>query len=453
MNSDFSILMFMYILISLLTLGALLKKFNISIFTFTKLFYIVMFFITPAIFLYRLNHDMELYYWGDMLIETPSYIKYGILVLSLIGYFILIISYNLQFSFFLKNNKHERQKLEVVNENKDVKASLDKKIEITAFILTILGWICLYLWTKAYGNIFGIFKYASRIRAGVVEISNSYTFLKWFCQFLLISSLLYFSKIIDGTIPFTKKIPFLILFIFSFFGSFIYMVAHDGRNVIMSFFIAIFLNILHNKTQSKKSRTVSIIFIFCLGIISILLFENLDNISYAIRNNSDFSFNNINIFDLLVKEFGCVYMNINNTLYRFVSNNTSFQLLNQIISIFFVFIPNRFKPAYVINLYSYNSHFYPSYHGTIPPDILSASLYLLGFIGLLIVPFICGRLIKKLDLWFQKNENVFYRQIYYLLVTMLSLRICGYLDFSYVLFNFLYMLIGILIYKIVCIFE
>lgn len=438
------LLIVLYLFFLIVFIVDIIKDFKnnktINMIIFCKIFYILFFFLTPITFIISsgLSND-NINVWESMIFHSSFSEKLLILFVSLIGYLFMNIGFIFSKKRFINSAHKKNSDFKVSN----VEIANNKKKKIILIILLIIGWICLLLWTKVYGGLFEIFNYASKIRSGVVEIYNPFTFLKYFCQLLLIVFLCNLDDFINK-----KKIGDLLLCIVSGFGSFVYLIANDGRNLILSVVIAIFLNLFYK----KKIKIKTIALLVFMTFLGLFLITNLDNITSGIRQNKKIELlYEINPVDIINNEYGYIYMDLSNTIYLNNNGQLDYNFFDELKCIAFFLIPQRYKPADLTNLYDYNNHFYPSFFGTIPPDIISASIYLLDFIGILIIPFIVGFLIGKVDIYFKNrvDYNSIYKQIYFLLLTMLPLRACGYFDFAAILFNFVFVYVALIMCKIV----
>lgn len=420
------------------------KSKELNMIIVSDVLFLILFYLTPLYYnICSYNNDSYLNVWDTMFFTNSVKIKYIVLILSIIGYLFLNFGFYLskKINFKKYNIYDDKNDNTLINNNKDIKKQ--KKYKVTIIILILIGWICLILWTKVYGGLFGIFKYASKIRSGIIEIYNPFTFLKYFCQFLLISFLCSLDDYLKD-----KKISVLVLVIISAFGSFIYLIANDGRNLILSVFIAILINFFYK----KKIKVRTIFTLSFLLVISLFFIANMDNLTDGIRNDKEIEISlSINPFKFLNDEFGFVYMDLNNTVYLNNSNSIKYNNFDELESVLLFLVPQKFKPNDLVNLYEYNNNFYPQFFGTIPPDILTASIYLFDYPGVLIIPLIFGFIIGKIDIYFKRkiDNDKLYKNIYFLIITMLPLRICGYFDISVILFNFIFVYATLILYKII----
>ena len=113
----------------------------------------------------------------------------------------------------------------------------------------------------------------------------------------------------------------------------------------------------------------------------------------------------LNLFDILEKEFGFIFKTQNFVIHNIF--NLKFYLLHDILLSFVSWIPTRMIPfAIPESIWGYNTILIASGFsgGTIPTDLVSGSIYEIGLLGVLIIPFVLGCMIKKADKMFCSTE-------------------------------------------------
>lgn len=423
------ILMFLYVvtfLISLLRLVYNLRKNSLRVSTFFEVYYILVYFITPICCLLNNGKKINVY-------NTTNEVKYFYFtyVIAIIGYIFLNVGINLKFKTKLKTRKEPNN------------------ILLSAFVLMIIGSVSLYLWTKVYGSMTGIFRYASQIRSGIVKIYNPYTFLKPLCPTVIIAFFIFYYQLFE----FKNNKIYKNLFIFvglviSGIGTYIYLIANDGRLMILIVLLVLILYTFNrnNKMVSKKA----VLGYAILAIITIFILSNLNSITANIRGKiTNVEKSNSTIIQIIANEFGYTYSNVINVMHGksngIIDGNT---LLNDIKSAFFAWVPIRLKPKNIINLYDYNTSFYPGIIGQLPTDLLSAGMYEFGYIGIIILPLLVGIVSNLLNKYFWNKEVKFYVIMFYLISMYVGLRFIAYYDFSQILFGTLYIFISFIIIKV-----
>lgn len=369
---------------------------------------------------YIYTNNIKYYYW--------------ILINAIASYVALNIGYSIR----IKDENYSKEKC--------------RNLLLSGYVLLAIGWIALFLWTKAYGSLVGIFKYSSLIRSGYVIIYNKYTFLKPFCAILLFSFAIFYSKLLGlKNYNLLKKCLTIIGLIFSTIGSYIYIIANDGRMIIILILLTVIMPLIEKKNNKINLRKI-IGYIIC-GIIMIIILGQLDNVTYYLKNKKRRKVeDNNNIITIIADELGYTYSNnININYLRNEGVINEYTLFSDIKNIMFAWVPQRFKPKDVINLFDYNTTFYKRTTGQIPTDIITASIYKFGIIGVIILPLIVGIFFKILEkkIFKKREKSDYYLVTAYLITTYLGLRFIAYYDLSQILFGSFYIIISIIIVKII----
>ena len=441
---DYSIIAFVYAILIIISIAKEIKDIKknnkVKMSNFFKIYYILSYFITPIICLkYKYNIERS---YRNVNYENPYHVKYFYIALlfSIVGY----LSLNIGLKIKIKVNKKNKDKAYSKNPNNFL---------LSAILILIIGWIALFLWTHVYGSLTGIFKYASAIRSGYVEIKNKFTYVKPFCPFLLIAFYMFFIILLDSK---NKKAPYKILLciglIVSFIGSYIYIIANDGRMLMIIFFLVLIFYYLDYK--KIKTNIKSVIIMGIVSIMSIGVLGNLDAITAHIRLGRNIENSRTDIIETVGSEFSFVYFNNLNILF-FKDNgiyNGSTELAD-LKSLLFSWVPTSMKMGKVVNLYDFNTSFYPSVTWNLPTDLITASIYKFGYIGIIILPIFVGMLAGKIEKIFEKKTSSYSNLMYYLLSIFLGLRFIVYYDLSQILFGSFYIILSALLIKTVDYFS
>lgn len=440
-TKDYIIIIFLYAILAIIStvleIKNIKKNNTLKMINFFKIYYILVYFITPIFcIIYRDTiNTYETYNYVSF--ENEYHIKYFYMVLlfSTLGYIFLSIG--------TKINIFKRKEVKAT----DQVTKNPNKLLFSTFLIMIIGWVALFLWTYAYGSLTGIFQYASAIRSGYVKIYNRFTFLKPFCPFVLMSFYLFFIQLLESKDKKSVyKIVLLVGLIFSLIGSYIYIIANDGRMLMLIFFLVIIIYYMDYK--KIKINIYTIIILLVISILTIILLGKLDTITSHIRLGNEIEKEGTSPAETIANEFKFTYFNNLNVLY-FRDNNmyTGSTELNDIKSTLLSWIPSSLKPSNIINLYDFNTSFYSGSTGQIPTDMLTAAIYKFDYMGVIILPLIIGILVKALESVFINKESSYSKLIYYLLSIYLGLRVVAYYDLSQILFGSFYIIVTYIIIK------
>lgn len=388
------------------------KNGKLRIIDFFNIYYTLVYFIVPIFSFYNTSHTF--------MINYARYFNYST-VYHLISFFYSIIFIHILNYIYNKATFKFRQE-------KEIKINIISFFSLNLFF-TIVGFIAYYLWTKVYGFPFGIIKYADLLRDGTVIVNNPYTIMQPFCNFLSLSAYMWlvYSKNEKNTI---MKIISKILFCFSFFFALVSALATDGRmSIIVVFLVPIVYHLNYNKISIKK--------LIIIGVFSLLLLGNLNNITYFIRNgkkNTRMKSENL-ITNIISDEFGYTYTNRINLLNNIKYGDINITEGNDLLNIVFAWVPKSKKPDYLISLSKYNTSLYRNPSGAIPTDIVTAGIYKGRFLGVIFLSIFVGLLIKFLDNFFMNKSSDFYKMIYTIIGVTITLRLVAYYDISEILFS------------------
>ena len=128
--------------------------------------------------------------------ETGILQFYFASLFSVIGF----IGLNLGYRFKLISTNKTKQNTTNIHQN-ITNHCTNNVLSVSAFIMFAIGLFSLLLWTRAYGGIKGVLKYASLLRSGYdTGISNSFTLFKRFAPLLQFANMIYLVLFINDLI-------------------------------------------------------------------------------------------------------------------------------------------------------------------------------------------------------------------------------------------------------------
>jgi len=315
---------------------------------------------------------------------------------------------------------------------------------ISAVAMFIIGLFSLMLWTKAYGGVKGILKYASAIRSGWdTGIGNSYTVFKRFAPLLQFASLIFLALWKKQKDPIT-----LGLFIASFVFSVYYLLANDGRAPTVVYFVSIIWLWTKCRDKSKEQNSPNYVFVGVLAIVALFVMHNYDAIYSAISKGTELELS-FDIFGSIRREFSFTVRNIQAVFLAMEDNPFMVKLPTEILNGILGILPSSFRPDWLVNLEKFNTNYWVmgasrTYYGGKPPDILTTGIYTMNYFGVFLLPLIYGQILKKLDSYFETHDGL-YADILFANLLYPVVRTIGYANFNGVTLNVFYILAGCLI--------
>lgn len=359
-------------------------------------------------------------------------------LLSVVGYFFISMGYRSRYKFVI-GRLGEKRKTAIVDNGFDI------KLQIAAFLTLGIGVISLTLWTRAYGGIFSFISNANAIRSGFTNVSNSLAFFKHFAGCLLIASYAYFVMILYFKInKFVNLILFCIALVFSTF----YLLASDGRMGAGFYLLTlVFIFIQKKVTKDGKSIGIGRLALICIvGLVVISLMMKMDDFTYFLRNG---------IWQVKSKEHSTIAGFVYELSFVLRSEQLAIQgigevgcqLINDIFYGLTAWLPSSIFPSSFPRLWTVNTMLSGASVGELPCGIIAQGYYDLYFIGVFVLTYLYGRIIKKIDC--MSIEAPFGMTVYASFLFSL-LRIIAYgmiYDFMQCIFK---IVVFIIIYKSIC---
>lgn len=325
---------------------------------------------------------------------------------------------------------------------------------IGATISLIVGVICFYFWTKVFGGPMGILVYASQLRTGLdIGINNPYTVFKRFVPLVQFANIVYLGL-------FLKKQNFfiLLLFVVSLICSFLYLLANDGRApLVMHFASLVFLYYMMKKGGVIHFSKNTMAKFGVAGCLTLFIAHNYERISVDYFNN-DKQIEEGYDFDILsnIREEFSYTVRSNQAIFEYLEENpTTFRLPIEIASGILGILPSSFRPKSIDKLEKINTRYWDKsrandeYFGGRPPDLIVTGIYTMNILGVYILPFVLGCILRRIE---NRRKNIlveFDNNIFYALCLYPVMRTISYTNFDGLALNFFYIAVGYLFLKII----
>lgn len=324
---------------------------------------------------------------------------------SVIGYLCICAGYQLGQTHtgrFLKSRTKEKP---VHTEN---------TVFLCAVIVLVVGWISLFLWTRAYGSIWTFIENANAIRAGYGDRYNPLAFFTHFAktiQYALYAFWALFLHTRSG-----RKLLYLPFLLIAFVGTVTYTLASDSRASIGFTLIACaFIYISKKVREDRRAIGKNILKIALIGLAAYLCIVWSDPIMRYIRFGTEIDLKDFDLLTSIIGEFGFIPRTQQKALQVWYSGEMHYMIINDIINALTAWLPSRFIPfALPTGLWAYNTSLFPStFSGTVPTDILSAGIYHVGILGICLLPFLYGRVLSFVEKKCRQRADEWYSDIVY----------------------------------------
>lgn len=391
---------------------------------FINVFYAIIYGFAPsAICLYVYNNG------GN---ENPfNYISFtteGIhnIILFLVASIVGFVGIN--FGYRIKTNTKVAKSIHVTKNG----------VRIAAFLLMLIGWGSLYLWTKVYGGPIGILPYANALRAGWdIGIYNPWSFMMKLCPFLQLATYMFFSQFLTS-----KNKTDLLMTVFSGIGAFLYILANSSRMHFGLFFVILVLIYAGHHKMSKK------MYFLCgvVGVLSLAVMHMGESIMGVLQNDTvnRSSEVSLNVIEIIRSEFFFPMSSFQTYMENIGTGKIGIRIVVDIENAFFSWLPSRFKPSNLVGLEATNTilHSGTTIYGGLPTDFITTCFYELGSVGLFIFPAIYGYLAKI----FEKKIRPFFSNDYFKVIYVLGVfyfvKAIGYGDPANIMSNIFFLVWG-----------
>ena len=384
------------LLILVYQIRSVIREGRIRIFHFSNLMFAFVYGFLPSIILCRTSLNIS----TTKIDASPRGIAYLSLatLLSIIVHFCLNIAYK---------GTRAKRKLTQVRDDTALTSGL---------VMLVLGWISLFLWTRADGGIMNFISHADGIRAGYYHLNNPFAFLEHVTRILMFAGTLVFSawmqqKDIKG------KVKMFIPALAGIIGGFLFISAWDSRTAFGFFVLMnILVHIEYRISIKKRLIKAEIIKLAVILVGVLLLMVASQSIMNAFRNKAYVSIgSSMNLFDIVEKEFGYIIRTQQAVIGDFLTGTKiNLQFGNDLINAITAWIPSRFIPFDVPpSLWQYNTLLVSGSltHGTVPSDLMSSSMSDLWVLGIIIIPLFYGSLIKRIDVLLCSNNYCLYNSV------------------------------------------
>lgn len=395
------------------------RKNEIQLISITKFMYCFVYGFIPALLFFRENIGVDTI--GNLDLSGEGVVElYAIFFLSLVGYFLLNLGYKAKTIWrIIRRNE---------DEGSTIKMGLSRyhnQIVITVILFTIVGWLSLYLWTKAYGSIWVFIQNANRIRSGYGTVSNSLAFFKEFARIITIAFYGSVALFLYENKGIRKFFAFLLMAI-SFYGCILFTMASDSRTSVAATLIGSVLLIIDFNIKDRGKRVlqqvVMLFVIFVIAYEGLILSESVMN---SLRVGSSVQLEKVDVFSSIEIEFRHLVQSQQTVLKMFFDGILDYKLLDDLYNTMFCWIPSRFHPSNMPStVWQYNTSNLSFSSGILPTDILSTGIYHMGIIGAFILPFLYGRIILIVErMAYMKRRGLIECAIYYNIITICLINI------------------------------
>lgn len=271
---------------------------------------------------------------------------------------------------------------------------------LTAAISLVIGLICFFLWTQAYGGIAEFIKVADKVRSGIGSVNNTIAFFKQPAGLCLVASYAFFTLWCAKWKRWLMLVPLAI----SVYFSVLFLLATDGRMFAGFYFLTLVIIYIRSWSaqQHKLSGSRMLLLALCLVGMVILMME-MNDITAFIRTGKwpKKLIKEESMLDTFIKEFMFIIRSGQHAVMN--SDKIGVRFFEDLLAGIFAWLPTSLKPFKTELLWAINTQFLnPFGNGTIPFDIITQGYYDLRLVGVFLFPFCFGLLVRWAD---EKCDN------------------------------------------------
>lgn len=309
----------------------------------------------------------------------------------------------------------------------------DQQVFWIALACTMVGVLALIIWTSDMGGIQSYIELASAIRGDYSNVYGNYH-MGWrkIAKILLPATYMFFFLALkEGK----RKLYYWFFFIISLIAAVIFLICNDGRLTTAMFFLILAVGFYRYGKRRSENIKRQFIHFGILLLIAFVLLANLDTISYMIRNSGEIptntSSNKDGILLNLMSEFSYIYKSgVTAVLNSFPEGKL--MIIDDIMFGLKAYLPGGYLFGDYIQVSRYNTILCTgdagSLAGSIPCDIIALSLYDLSYLGVLVIPFTIGAIVRFIENHYTGKKDNPLSQTFYYGLTLIFIRVVTYCE-------------------------
>lgn len=318
----------------------------------------------------------------------------------------------------------------------------DSTAFFAGFVMLIVGFLALLLWTKAAGGVFEFIKIAPGIRAGYEKLPNPFGFLQHVSQILMLAACILTAYWLQHK----WKIWIVLPAGLALYGAVLFIMAWDSRAAFGFLLLMITLVVVERSVEQGRGQIKRVLlFVGVIAAAAIVLMVQSEGMTQEFRGNEFEKETSSNLFVIMESEFGYIFGTQQKVLGSLMEPDLEYQLGNDFINAVFSWVPTRFIPFELPEtLWNYNTRVIMSHntYGTIPADFVSACLLELGVLGLLVIPLAMGWLLKKADGMLESETYNFYRSCVKAALAMMVVNRVSHFQLATLPLSVFYIVVG-----------
>lgn len=391
------------------TINGIVKRNKIGVFDCIKLMYAIIYgFLQGLIYYYESLGERNLYYYDYS--ERGLFNLYVLFLFAVLIYLELILWHKCLVRNVERTIANE---IHLDSTSYLVKYGSAEDIYHIGIIMLVFGFICIFLWTRAYGTIQNFILNADAIRSSRSTVYNRFAFLQHFASIVLVSFYALFASFLSYKPVGLKKIAWLTVLALSAFCVYIYLLCTDSRVTIAYIGIAICLLMIKNRKHNNIKRTLVMAGI--LICVVLLLTMTADTVTHFVRYG-EWKSGDFDLAHSLITEFRFTVSSEMMSMNQWWNGTLHIKFFDDLLNAIISWVPESWTPfVRPESVWTYNTM---NISGTIkfgqsPSDIVGTSIYEFGVIGVVLYPFIFSVLLSTVENALNKTNVTVYSDVLY----------------------------------------
>lgn len=319
------------------------------------------------------------------------------------------------------------------------------RLQITAFVCFAVGLVCFVIWARGWGGYSNLFLNAASIRNGSYGLRNPLAFFAKPAQIVatvsVIALLLIRRKVNVGIN--------VLLFLCSFAVALLYYSAKDGRMVMAMYLLIIFFmggDIFGRKAAvGRKLAWLAALFVLFVAVVL-----NMDRLLKPLRGVALLQSADATVLEDMLDELSYIYVAGQTAVEDLMTHGSPMLLGHDIAQALFAWVPSAFTPDGLIDVWDYNTSIIAAgrVSAQFPTDMISTSLYDLGLLGPVLLPFAWGLGVSWLERRF-RDRNSPLTEVVYCSLSMTLVRVVDYCNLYYTVASVFHLFVAMVIFWIV----
>lgn len=319
------------------------------------------------------------------------------------------------------------------------------RLQITAFVCFVIGLVCFMIWAQGWGGYGNLFLNAASIRNGSYGLRNPLAFFAKPAQIVATVSVIALLLIRRR---FNVGINVL-LFLLSFTVAMLYYSAKDGRMVMAMYLLIIFFmggDIFGSKTAVGR-KLAWLIALFVLFVAVVL---NMDRLLKPLRGVALLQSADTTVLEEMLDELSYIYVAGQTAMEELTTNGSPLLLGHDIGQALFAWVPSALTPDGLIDVWDYNTSLIAAgrVSAQFPTDMISTSLYDLGLLGPVLLPFAWGLGVSWLERRFRERSSPL-TEVLYCSLSLTLVRVVDYCNLHYTVASVFHLFVAMVVFWIV----